>query len=1247
MKHLCPVRLCLRVSLLLALLPLPIASQGVSQVRPTVVPDQITVTVDPAQLQPLPHHHPLWANAANDLGPASADLTFMLVLQRSAEQEVALQQLLIDQKNPSSPEFHHWLTPVEFGQRFGLSDSDLQSIRAWIESQGLTVQWIATGRNFIGFGGPAATVGRAFATTVHNYRVRGDQRTSVSSDPMIPAALAPVIKSIHGLYTIPDKPASFVSVPQIAAGPDLTLSNGKNYVTPADFDTIYDLLQGSVVGTYPTIGIVARSRTNPADFTNFMAVADTSFPMPTEVVPTAFGGVDPGPALTSPPIGNTSVGEQLEATLDVARAGSVARGSNLLIVTATTASGGIGDDTQYLVQTTPVPAQIINISYGDCESDAGSSGVQFWDTLFQQAAAEGISVFVSSGDSGASGCEASFVAPVANPPAISPNYICSSSYATCVGGTEFNDASNPAAYWNTAYGTNLGTARSYIPEGGWNEPTASSGISQLASSGGGVSSIIATPAWQAGPGVPAARAGRYTPDISLTASCHDAYFGCMAAAGGDCVVTNGSFRFVGMCGTSAAAPSMAGVAALIVQNAFYPVGNVNPDIYALAQSRPATFHDATPASSGVATCDINTPSMCNNSTPGPTGLTGGQAGYALTTGFDLVTGLGSPDISVLLSNFGTALPAPTVTLTPSLTTIAAGQPLTITVQVAGTTSQPTPTGTVTLTGITGYSPPATTLSNGQATFSIPALTIPGSIAPTAFTAKYVPDLAGSAVFGRASGTTTVNVNLITPTLTMVLSSANITTAQNLTVNVTIGGGSGNPAPTGAANLYTLLNSTPGYTAAGTFSGGAVTFNLPAGVLPAGSVTIEVNYVPDTNSAQWFAVTPVSQIVTVTGGTKTTPSITATLSAQSITFGGPENGAVSVAGPAGSPAPTGTLNLSGNGQAVNLTLTAGSAQFPVSWAFLPAGTDTLTISYFGDANYNPANTTATVVVSKATSVVVVTPSATTITTAQNLPVVVAVSGASGAPSPGGTVTLGSGAYSSVASATTATIFSIAAGALALGTDTLTASYPGDSNYNPASGTALVVVTAPPPPPSFTLGATAVTIAAPGATTGNTSTVTITPANGFTGSVTLTASVTTSPAGAQDPPTVSFGSTSPVNITGTAAGTATLAFATTAPSTGALIPAPRPGSRWLPFGETALAGILLFGLRARRRRWRATLSSVLLLAALASAIAACGGGGGSSNPPPISNPGTTPGTYVVTINATATTFNASTTVNVVVQ
>jgi Pro-kumamolisin, activation domain/MBG domain (YGX type) len=591
----------------------------------------------------LPDHVPSWANESNLVEAVSSAQPMepmTLVLARHPDRERAFEKLLADQQDPASPEYHHWLTPTQIGERYGLSTGELETLTGWLQSQGLHVDWVAPARNFIGFSGAAGDVGRAFQTRLNYYKVNGKQKFSVTSPPLLPANLAPMIESIHGLYTIENKPMYTMRVVH-ADWPELTSSNGENFLTPWDFNTIYG---GQFYGLGITIGIVARSKIDPADLQSFrQELEDSGFRGPIEVIPTAFGGVDPGNPYLSPPGPGVSVGDQAEATLDVFRAGSFAQ--PLLVVTSAN-HGDIEADAQYLIQTEPVPAQVMNISFGNCESAAGPSGVDLWNRLFEQAAGEGISTFVASGDAGASGCDAAFATPPANPAKNSPNYICSSSYATCVGGTEFNDRNDPSRYWSQNGPTG------YIPEGGWNEPLNADSETQVAASGGGVSEYIPTPAWQTGTGVPSARAGRYTPDVAFTAAQHDGYFGCFAAGGGGCVPdAQGELAFVVFSGTSAAAPGMAGIAAALDNwLGGKPQGSLNPLLYSLAADSPSTFHDVTVSSSGVAGCNVDTPSMCNNSIPGSQGLSGGQAGYEIGAGFDEVTGLGSVNITNFLKN---------------------------------------------------------------------------------------------------------------------------------------------------------------------------------------------------------------------------------------------------------------------------------------------------------------------------------------------------------------------------------------------------------------------------------------------------------------------------------------------------------------------------------------------------------------------------------------------------------------------
>ena len=920
----------------LAVFPVLIALLTVPGSLNAQIANRLPQSIDSTRTVALRNHHPLWANPANSIGvvPADASLNqFTLVLTRSAAQQQAFEQLLADQQNPASPEYHHWLTPTEIGERFGVSAADLAAIEGWLQSHGLHMNWVSPSHIFVGFGGSAADVGRAFGTELQYYNVNGAQRMSVANDPVIPQVLAPVIGALRGLYTIDDEPGARSAV-EHSTVPELSLSGDIHFVVPNDFNTIYDV-PAEYSGAGVTVGIVSWSRTNFADFDNFRQKTGTNFANPTEIVPNAFGGVDPGPAYTSPPSCNNCLPGQMEATLDVERVGSTAQGANILLVVSAPAGrgDGIGAGAQYLVNTSPVPAQVMNISFGACELSAGSAGVNFWNTLFQQAAAEGISVFVTSGDSGASGCESAFSPPQASPSPNSPNYICSSQYATCIGGTQFNDTSSPSTYWNSSNGTGYASAVSYIPEGAWNESTTTS----LAGSGGGVSRIIPTPSWQTGTGVPTARAGRYTPDISFTSAGHDGYFGCMAAVGGSCAGNN----FTVFSGTSAAAPGMAGIAALLDQKLGSAQGNLNPTIYALAASDPAAFHDATVDTSGVVGCNVNMVSICNNSAASRTSLSGGQAGYLLGVGYDEVTGLGSLDVTAFLTNYSVgAKSTPTVTVTPMPSGITVAQSLSVVVTVSGGSGNPTPTGSVMLTS-GGYVSPAIVLNSGTATINISAGSLASGTASLAVT--YSPDSSSSAIYNAATGTNTVMVTTTatttTPTVTLTPSPASLTTTQVLSIGVVVSGGRGTPIPTGSIKL-----SSGGYVSNATaLSNGTATIIVSAGMLAIGTDTLIATYTPDSASSATYNSASGAGAVKVTAplsasfsisGTPITVAAGATSSNTSLITVTPINGF------------TGTVlmtaSIQSSGTTNSPTVSFGSTT-PVSISGTGASTATLTVT----------------------------------------------------------------------------------------------------------------------------------------------------------------------------------------------------------------------------------------------------------------------------------------------------------------
>jgi hypothetical protein len=480
----------------------------------------------------------------------------------------------------------------------------------------------------------------------------------------------------------------------------------------------------------------------------------------------------------------------------------------------------------------------------------------------------------------------------------------------------------------------------------------------------------------------------------------------------------------------------------------------------------------------------------------------------------------------------------------------------------------------------------------------------------------------------------------TPTVTVTPSSSAITSARPLTVTVSVSGGSGNLAPTGTVTLASGTYAS----AATTLSGGSATFNIPAGALladPAGYLAPDVliaEYVPDAASSSTYNSSSGTASVYVVA-----PNIFVTPSSSTLTWAQSQSQALPVAmaatGGTGNPVPTGTVTLTtGSYKSAVNALSGGSASISIPPGTLTTGFNVIDVSYSGDSNYAALSVAGSALVTVGAVTVAVVPSSATIKSTQALPVTITVSAGSGSPTPIGMVTLTSGSYTSTTTplANGSATITIPAGTLPPGADTLEVDY-GNGNYGGASGQASVTVIGGNP--GFTITGTAVTLA-PGLVA--MSTITVTPAGGFTGSVALTATITSSPNGAQSLPTMGFEGTNSVSITGAAAGTATLMIDTT-PANCA------PGNvidlrvRWYPPGAAALACLLVFSILGRRRSWRTMLAMLAILVILAGGMLACGGGGSSRNCPPA----TTAGSYIVTVTGTSGSTTATGTVTLNVQ
>jgi hypothetical protein len=657
-------------------------------------------------LKPLAHHVPPYVSSARDEGATPADKKLpdvAILLARTPQQEAALQLLLQEQADKSSAQFHNWLTPEQFAQQFGTSDAAIDTISRWLEGYGL-VPTVSRSRMYIAVSGNVGQLSAAFHTSFHTFELHGEHVDSLTTEPQVPVEVSDYIASISGLSQF----STTRKVLRKQAQPAETLTSGRHVIAPADFASIYDInpvYKAGYNGAGQSIAIVGESRVAMDDIQNFAAYTSLTLTNPIVVLPP--GSVDPG---------ETNDDSQGEATLDVTRAASVAPGATVSLVINAASNGGIGLPLKYVIDNQL--ASILTVSFYECELNSGRTNTDFYNALFSQGAAEGITTFISSGDGGVDSCESPDTIPQASQTA-SINDKCASPNVTCVGGTEFNDA-NAALYWNPANGSGHESAIGYIPEGAFNDAVdTSTGADQIFAGGGGISSYIPAPSWQAG--LTGNSSGfRTVPDIAFSSSGHDGYLICQGYEGYPCVPnTSGVTVVESIAGTSAATPSMAGIQALLNQKEGGKQGNINPALYSLA-STPANgvFHDATVATSGVANCDTATPSLCNNSTPSITSLQEGEAGYALMPGYDLATGWGSIDVFNLLNNWNNIakLTTPAVDLTLSQTLITAGQSITFT---ASMLPNALPTGTIqfTLNGQAIGSPVSLASGSASLTYS--------------------------------------------------------------------------------------------------------------------------------------------------------------------------------------------------------------------------------------------------------------------------------------------------------------------------------------------------------------------------------------------------------------------------------------------------------------------------------------------------------------------------------------------------
>jgi subtilase family serine protease len=752
---------------LLAISCLPTAAQTPAQpaaLQTANVPARITSAVDETNRVTLRGNvHPL-ARAEFDRGVAPAELPMqrmLLMLKRSSEQQAALSQLMVDQYNTASPNFHQWLTPDQFGQQFGPADADVQAVTAWLQAHGFQVAKVSKGKIAVEFSGNAGQVKEAFRTEIHKYVVDGESHWANASDPQIPAALAPVVNGTASLHNFRPKPMHHVNGAFTKARdtgevqsvqPEFTTPGGNFGLGPTDFATIYNVLPlwnaGTPIdGTGQSIAVIGVSNINLQDITDFRTVfglpaSGTSKPI------VVIDGSDPG-------VLNDASGSETEALTDVEWSGAIAKGAQIHFVISadTDSSSGLLLAAFHVIDTNSDP--VMSLSFGNCEQSLGTNGNLAFNGLWEQAAAQGITVTISTGDSGSAGCEdQNAAAPNPATTGLQVSGFASTPFNVAVGGTDFNDNGTQTTYFGATSAQNdpttLLSAKSYIPESTWNEsctnaffgstPEANCNSSATANKAavftvggsGGVSHCTTVtagvcsggytkPAYQsfitALQGMPA-DGHRDLPDVSLFASSgfnKSFYVVCEADASGITASMSckkgTTFQFLGIGGTSVSTPSFAGIMALVNQKTGQRQGNANFVLYKLAQQQFTAGTACTSQASPLpaAGCTFNDVTVGTNAVPckkgstdctttGATDTIGVLNGFAAGTGYDLATGLGSVNATNLVNGWATgqaAFRATTTTLgIAPMTGITAGTNVTVNVNVTPTAGSGTPSGDV-------------------------------------------------------------------------------------------------------------------------------------------------------------------------------------------------------------------------------------------------------------------------------------------------------------------------------------------------------------------------------------------------------------------------------------------------------------------------------------------------------------------------------------------------------------------------
>jgi len=639
---------------------------------------------------------------AQDQGEVSSSLVMprmSLHFSLTSAQQADLNQFLTSVQQRHNANYHKFLTPEQYAARFGVNSADLEKVTTWLENNGFTNVQVARSHGWVSFNGTAGQVQQAFHTSVHKYALNGEAHFANAADPQLPQALQSMTAAVRGLH-------NFHMKPHIQLRPHFTSSiSGDTFLAPNDWATIYDVQplyssgldgsplagSGSACGGNPcSIVVVGQSDVLSTDLAAFRTAAGLPAKTITVVVPP--GDSDPG--IVS--------GDEGESDLDLEWSNGIAKNANILFVTAdATTDNGVEDSITYAIDNNVAP--ILSTSYGLCEVEDTLSDMTAQNTLFQTANALGMTIVAASGDAGAADCDTGYPASLG----LAVDFPASSPYVTGIGGTLLNVFNTTTGgYWSASNNSSNGSALTYIPEVAWNDTLADAA---LAASGGGASAYWSKPSWQTGTGVPS-NSFRNVPDLAFAASPNEN--GLLIC--GDSWCTNG-FRDAATNldvtgGTSSGPPTFSGVLALLVQQTGGRLGNINQNLYGVADISQTAFHDVT-SGTNIIPCSV-----------GSLNCTTGTMGFSAGIGYDQVTGWGSIDANNLFEQWSEDIE---VTSSPTTVSLQPGASTTATI---GVSPYKNFTGTVTfscsvssaLANVTCSVPSTTVTTSGSTSVTINA-----------------------------------------------------------------------------------------------------------------------------------------------------------------------------------------------------------------------------------------------------------------------------------------------------------------------------------------------------------------------------------------------------------------------------------------------------------------------------------------------------------------------------------------------